>query len=530
MAGPPPELPTEFLALFAEFGAFALFLVLVVNWLSPRQASFVFTESEIAFLFPAPVNRRMLVHYRLLGSQLGIIFTSLIFTVAFPHGQGFGPHAGFRAIAWWLILAMLNLHFTATSFAYSRVLNRSITTARKRALTIGAAIFVVLALGVWIALSVRLPTISDGRSGATVARYINEQLHAGPLPWLLALPKLVIAPYFASTTREFLLAMVPALVLLALHYLWVVQTEVSFEEASIARAEKRAARRRAVQQGDWRGQETARKARVPAFKLPSAGRPEIAFLWKNLLATGAFFRPRPLIILAIVIIAATSWLAKQPHLVPLRAGLCFPVTVMLGLMLFFGPQIARQDLRSDLANTDILKTYPLRGWQVVLGELLTPVAILTVLFWIGLLTLFLLLPVEQWKWITPSLRGEAALGLAVLAPPFLAIQLLMPNAAAVLFPAWVQTTRDRTERGIEVLGQRLIFMASQLLVTALVIVPALIAGALVFFIAQALAGFAAGAGVAVVAMAALLAFEAWIGIRWLGGRFEEFDLSAELRP
>jgi len=82
----PPELPTEFYSLFAELGALVLFVVLVINWLSPRQASLVFSESEIAFLFPAPVNRRMLVHYRILGSQLGIIFTALIFTVAFGRG------------------------------------------------------------------------------------------------------------------------------------------------------------------------------------------------------------------------------------------------------------------------------------------------------------------------------------------------------------------------------------------------------------------------------------------------------------
>jgi len=28
----------------------------------------------------------------------------------------------------------------------------------------------------------------------------------------------------------------------------------------------------------------------------------------------------------------------------------------------------------------------------------------------------------------------------------------------------------------------------------------------------------------------LLSIETWLGIHWLGGRFERFDLSAELRP
>ena len=78
------------------------------------------------------------------------------------------------------------------------------------------------------------------------------------------------------------------------------------------------------------------------------------------------------------------------------------------------------------------------------------------------------------KWLTPSLRGGVALGLAALTPPFLAIQLLVPNTAAVLFPAWVQSAANRTERGIEVMGQRLIFMAGQLLITSLALVPAVL--------------------------------------------------------
>jgi hypothetical protein len=305
---------------------------------------------------------------------------------------------------------------------------------------------------------------------------------------------------------------------------------VSFEEASIARAEKRAARKRASQQGDWRGHAAVAKARTPAFELASTGRPEFAFLWKNLLATSAFFRPRPVLVLTAVLVGATSWISRQPDLAPI--GVVFSVVgmVILIMTVLLGPQVARMDLRTDLANADILKTYPLRGWQIVLGEMLTPVAILTVVFWIALLTVHLSLPGDSFKKIPTGLRTMAALGLAVLAPPFIAIQVLMPNAATVLFPAWVQVARDQTERGIEVLGQRLIFVASQLLVTSLVLLPALIVGALVFFLVNFITSFEAGAALAVVAMAALLGFEAWLGIRWLGNRFEELDISSELRP
>jgi len=126
-------------------------------------------------------------------------------------------------------------------------------------ITIGAGAAFLFALVVWIALSVRLPTSTDFSSAPDAARYVMEMLHAGPMPWLLALPKLALAPYFATGPRDFALALIPALILLAVHYSWVIYTEVAFEEASIARAEKRAARRRASQQGDWRGNVRSRE-------------------------------------------------------------------------------------------------------------------------------------------------------------------------------------------------------------------------------------------------------------------------------
>lgn len=523
-------LPTDLWPLFGEIGALVLFLVLALNWLVPRRAALAFSESEIAFLFPAPVSRRMLVHYRLLAAQLGIVFTALIFTVVFGRGRGFGGHAWYQFIGWWLVLALVNLHYTGTTFVYARLLNPSMTTVRRRVITMVSCAAVALALIVWIAWSVRPPAANDFESASDLASYAREVLRAGPMPWLLALPKLALAPYFAISFGAFALAMVPALILLAVHYFWVVNTEVAFEEATIARAEKRAARRRDGQSVDWRGEVAVRKAGTPAFVLGSVGRPELAFLWKNLLATGAFFRPRPMLVLAAILIGATSWLTRQSDLGPFNSVVSVLGVIILGMIVLLGPQVARQDLRTDLANADILKTYPLRGWQIVLGELLTPIAILSALFWIVLLVTYLSLHGGDFAWIPPGLRGEAALALALLAPPFIALQVLMPNAATVLFPAWVQATRDRSERGIEVLGQRLIFVASQLLVTTLAILPALIVGALIFFVGNLIAGLAVGVGLAVIAMAALLGLEIWLGVRWLGSRFEKLDLSSELRP
>jgi ABC-2 type transport system permease protein len=527
---PPPDIPTDAFALLPELGALALLVVLVVNWATPRQAALAFSEAEIAFLFPAPVNRRMLVHYRLLASQVGLVFTALILTIVFARGQGIGGNPWFHAIGWWLILATLNLHFTGTSFVYSKLLNRSMTTGWRKATTIGVAGVLASALIVWAWSAMHWPGQGDLESPREIAAYIGSQLHVGPLPWLLAIPKVLVAPYFAGSASGFWLALGPALAVLIAHYFWVVHTEVSFEEASIARAEKRAARIRAVQQGDWRGQSTARKVQPPPFNLRNEGRPEVAFVWKNLLSTSAFFRPNVALIVLAIILGGSEWLLRHPTLEPIRIFTAVIFGILLAATLLLGPMIARQDLRADLPNSDILKTYPLRGWQIALGELLTPLSILSALIWMCLLVEFLLLPADKLMWLTPSLRAAAALGLAVLVPPFVAIQLLVPNAAAVLFPAWVHSAADRTDRGIEVMGQRLIFIAGQLLITAVAIVPAAITAAVIVFVGQWLVGFVVAAALAVAAVFILLAMEAWLGVRWLGSRFEQLDLSVELRP
>jgi len=52
----------------------------------------------------------------------------------------------------------------------------------------------------------------------------------------------------------------------------------------------------------------------------------------------------------------------------------------------------------------------------------------------------------------------------------------------------------------------------------------------VFFVLNLVAGMELGAAGAVIAVALLLGFEAWLGIRWLGNRFEALDISSELRP
>jgi len=210
-----------------------------------------------------------------------------------------------------------------------------------------------------------------------------------------------------------------------------------------------------------------------------------------------------------------------------------PVVGMMAAMflvwsLFFGPQLLRQDLRQDLALADILKTYPMAGWQVALGELLAPAVILTAVQWFLLLIAAgLSAPIQRLGLERTAILG-IGFGAAVIAPMLNLIQLQIPNAAVLLFPAWFQAAKD-SPRGIEATGQRLVFMLGQLLAFALALVPAAAVFTVVFLVAKMLLMLGLGLSIplASIAAAVVLAVEAALGLLLLGRLFDRFDLSAE---
>ena len=147
-------------------------------------------------------------------------------------------------------------------------------------------------------------------------------------------------------------------------------------------------------------------------------------------------------------------------------------------VLLFGPHLLRQDLRRDLQQMDVLKLYPMPGWQLVLGELLAPAVILSAIQWCLLVVAIGFFPQMQSN-ASWGLIAGCGFGAAIVLPLLDLILLLIPNAAVLIFPAWFQVSADA--RGIEATGQRLVFMLGQLMVFALALIPAFLAFAIVFF-------------------------------------------------
>jgi hypothetical protein len=148
----------EFLSMLELGGAAAVFIFAMSSWILPRApAGLAFTEAEIAFLFPAPLRSRALIHYRLLSSQAALLFSALIFGLVSTR-WGVAGNFWMRTLAWWIVLATLNLHATGASFAIARLLNLGVTAWPRRLLV---GIVVVGIVGVSGFLSTRDADIVD---------------------------------------------------------------------------------------------------------------------------------------------------------------------------------------------------------------------------------------------------------------------------------------------------------------------------------------------------------------------------------
>src|SRR5215475_9403669 len=116
--------------LYESIGALILLTIVLMAWIIPHErAALAFSEAEVAFLFPAPISRRGLIHFKLLRSQTAILFTTLLLTVV---SNRFGGKVWIHAAGWWFILSILNLHMLGSSFARTLLLDRGISNWQRR--------------------------------------------------------------------------------------------------------------------------------------------------------------------------------------------------------------------------------------------------------------------------------------------------------------------------------------------------------------------------------------------------------------
>jgi hypothetical protein len=202
------------------------------------------------------------------------------------------------------------------------------------------------------------------------------------------------------------------------------------------------------------------------------------------------------------------------------------ITILLSLVMI--GQHAAAQLRQGIAAMDLLKTYPIPGWQIALGELIGPVALGTLMQWsaLGIGLLLLRAGGAELQAISGVLILGAC-GVALILPAFNLSSAILPCAGALLFPGWFRP-QDSVGPGIENAGLRMMLGIGQLLAVVGALLPVIFFGAV--------AWFAAGKWTAVVLWRAaaagctatlVLAMEAALGVAWLGSLYDKFDGSSE---
>ena len=440
----------------------------------------------------------------MLRSQIGALIGSLIVTVLFRPGRFASGLTVFSGLA--IIMATLNLYTTGVS------LSRASAGARNWLPRVIAVVAVAVIAGT-LAIHWNDFLAAFRNGDFTELARLGSTGAAGVVLWpfrtLAQLP-------LADSPRTFFLALPWALLLLVLNYVWILRTDVPFEEAAAELSEKLEKIRR---QGVSALRKPSRPTKTP-FHLAPIGRPETAIVWKNLIAMGrvlswtVLLRFAPLLVIFAV---AMSRGGRE------TAGVLAVVSLMIaGFTVILGPQMTRHDLRQDLNALATLKTWPISGAGLVRGEIMAPAIVLTTVAWLALIVAAVLSTNPQFAEDFAS-RWSLLAGAMFVVPGIVLAQLVAQNGLAVTFPSWVST--NTRPGGVDAMGQGMLVMLAVLLGLVIAILPAALVAGVVGGVLYLLLGTIPVVLPAALAGAALLV-EAFIGTEFIGAILERSDISA----
>jgi len=497
--------------------AAALLALAAAAWLLPSDSTvFEPSPAETDFLLPAPVTRRALLVHRLIRSQISLLFGAVVSALFVPFAA-----AGRLRTAGGVYVLFLVMRVYVGGVSLARARSRA-ASSRARLVLWAPFGIALAAAGIVAASLARAVSSAAGKDAAAVLASIESAIAAGPAGLVLLPFKAIVRPLFAASPREFIVRLGGALLVLAAAVAWVLWSDDALEEVA------EAGRARTIR--DRRPALFAPGLRRVSLPLGPAGGAEMLLFWKNALQTLrgtnlAQVLPVLAPLAALAVAGGSAWMASAGARGPAAA---FAAGAM-GVAAFFvvvGPQIVRSDLRGDLPQLDLLKTWPVGAAAVLRGELLWPTTLLTAAAWAALAcgVVFSEAAYPDLDATTRLSRFGAAF---VLAPGLIAAQLTIHNGAAVLFPAWVPIGRQRP-RGLDAMGQRLILFAGVLLSLVVMVGPGAIAGFLLVLLLDRFIGPLALVPAAVLCLA-MIVFEIGAVTGLLAGAYDRVDLS-EIEP
>jgi hypothetical protein len=482
---------------------------------SGEKMALAFSPAEVQFLFPGPLPRRALIGYKLFRSQLIILFNAVIWVFVLRR-SGSVLAAPLRFVGTWMLFSNLSLHRLGAALVRTSLVEHGRAGMRRHlpAVILGGAALVAVIL----ILRDAVPAIRAAHGGSEISNAIELAANLPAARVLLLLPRIIVAPSFAQTSAAWVHAAGLSLVMLLVQLLWVIQSDVAFEEAAVQASAERArrvdARRRRTSQPP-----TGTKKAKRTIPLAPVGPPAGAIVWKNTLLLMRTRRIGSLIGLSIMAIALSL-----PAVEGGMDGRFVATTALMlvVLLIVLGSRVLQNDFRQDADHLAALKTLPLTGSRLVGAEVASSALPIAILQMILVLVAYLATLGDP----TIPLRLGTRTAIVLLSPAMLltinATTVTIQNAAALLFPGWIRVT-PVVGGGIEAMGQGILVTGILLLTFVVALLPAGAAFAIVWW---SLARVPNAWIPALLIAGSVLFAETWWAVRGLGRRFDRLEPSA----
>jgi hypothetical protein len=406
--------------------------------LSSGEKAIYFSPAEVYFLFSGPFTRRQVLAYKILLTLLIGVPATLVMTAA-VRVRGASVLPSFLAVL--LLYAFMQMFAMALSLLATAVGARAYSRGRRLAL---AALLVLAAAA---ALHAAGPP-SGWRLRELAERALDSPLGQKallPLGWFFEL--WLARDFWPDLVLYGLLGLGVDLALAGL----VLALDAQYREAAAASSARIYARLQRLRGRSVAGEESAGggKVRWSLPSLPWWGGVGPIF-WRQLVtATRGLGRLLLLLVVLVLLLAGPLGLTSVGGGAPAEVLLVVLLSVVVWLTIFL-TALVPFDFRGDIDRLAALKTLPIPAWRLAVGQLLTPVLLLSLIQWLALAAGAALAPPD------PGL----VLVCAAYVPPFNFLLVALDNLLFLLFPTRVMAA---TPGDFQALGRNVVLMFAKLL-------------------------------------------------------------------
>ena len=484
--------PGQNVAEVRRYGPLALAAYCLLELLVSTEGSITFSAAEVNFLFPGPLSRRQLLAYKVTATFGSSLLSTVLLTL-FLRQYALtlaGAVIGLLLAALFVQLFPMALALIASSLG-ARAYNR-----RRKVVLVGLAVLAAAALA--------------GAFGGRGGRELLLELERSEIAQVLLAPfRWFVNAFTAERLWPDLVQWAALGLLVNVGVLAVVfALDAHYLETSAAASERAYTRLQRLRQGGpaMAAPPAAGWARLRVPALPAWGGIG-AVAWRQLVT--AVRSPRWLLVVLILggMIVYPALAGRDRSGPPEFSGV-FVLVLLFGLALFV-PPLLPFDFRADIDRMDVLKTLPLPAWRLVVGQLLVPVLLVSLLQAILIAVL-----VALGETAAPLLLGGAAF--------ILPVNCLLFGLDNLLF-LWFPTRQAHAGPGdLQAMGRQILVWMAKFLVLQVLLGVAFLFGLVIFL----LTGMSLAAG-AVVGWLVLAGFVVGL-VPLIGVAFRHFDVARDI--